>query len=167
MTSAVGGTRVRSTLATLAALALLGGAGRGTVGCGGGSNELSGSIGESFNLGFDRVSVRKQAEALIVEYQKDVSGVVHKVCKLVVDTHALALGSGTRLSGDVFASHVQLSRITASGGDFPAVKSGQIQFDAYDFKAKGQVDGGFSVVFDNGRTLQGNFSGQIEEVATN
>jgi hypothetical protein len=130
--------------------------------CGGG-NELSGSIEESFSLEFDRVRIRKQDQALLIEYLREVSGGTEKVCQVVVDTDGLSLASDSTIKGGTFLSRVQVNRV-ASGGTFPPVDEGQIDFDTYEFEDGGEMQGEFDVVFDGGRTLHGGFEGDVKEV---
>lgn len=134
--------------------------------CGGPGNSLSGSIGESFSLDFDRAQIRKQDLNLIIEYIKKQNGGESKVAKVVVDTQDLAVNGGAVIRGDVFSEHVTVSRVTNAGGDFPPLKSGSIRFSDWNFKNGGRVAGEFDVLFTNGRTLSGNFENDVQEVAT-
>ncbi len=130
--------------------------------CGGG-NSLEGSIEESFALDFDRVRIRKQDQALLVEYLHDVAKGTEKVCQVVVDTSGLELGDDTTIEGSVFHNRVEVNRV-ASGGDFPEVEDGELHFDTYQFEDGGEMQGDFDVVFVGGRTLHGEFEGEVEEV---
>ena len=137
------------------------------VGCGQASNDLWGSIDESFPLAFDRVEIRKQALALIIEYIKELHGGIDKVCKIVVNTGDADIESGTELEDEYFADDtVTVERIAATGGDFPAVKNGVIEFEKYEFEEDGKIDGNFTVQFDNGRNLLGNFDGRVQVIST-
>ena len=131
-----------------------------TTACGSGDT-LDGSIGDTFSLDFDSVDIKKQDEYLLVEYRKGAD----RVCKVLVDTTDLGLKDGSKVSGEDFLDSVQISRVDASGQNFPDVDSGELELDDYEFKKGGKVSGEFSVVFENGRTLDGEFSGDVEEVA--
>jgi hypothetical protein len=136
--------------------------------CGGDNNSLTGSIGESFSLVFDRVQIIKQGSALRIEYVKDASlDTVTKVCKVVVDTEGLSLKGGSRIRGDTFLSRVLISRVARTGGDFPPVKSGAVEFRTYRFRDDGRIEGDFEAIFDNGRSLSGNFDATVHEVSLN
>ncbi len=135
--------------------------------CGGPDNSLEGSIGESFSLDFDRVGIYQQDSVLRIEYQRDIAGSTHKVCKIVVETAGLDLGDDSEIKGDLFLERVSVQRIgTAGGNEFPPVTAGKITFEAYAFEAGGEIDGDFECAFDNGRTLAGNFKGDVEVVST-
>ena len=149
---------------SLALTLLLGWSVTTTLGCGGPDNSLEGSISESFSLGFDRVVIFKQGETLRIEYLKDKAGTTQKVCKVIVLTEDLGLKDGSRIKGDAFMQLVTIDRL-APGGAFPDVKSGQIEFDDYSFKAGGKMKGKFEAVFVNGRTLSGHFDAKVEEVS--
>ncbi len=141
------------------------------AGCGGG-NELSGSIGESFELDFDLVRVRKQNETLIIEYIKLVSGGENKALKLVVEGNDLLtvdgslidMTSGLAIDDELFAKAVSIDRVASTGADFPDIEDGRMYFSALEFQAAGRVEGDFDIVFDNGRTLAGSFMGELTVV---
>src|SRR5213594_501021 len=97
--------------------------------CGHAPNDLWGSIGESFPLAFDRVDVIKQDLALRIEYLKDVPGGTSWVCKLVLDTTNLTIGDNTDIQGDLFLERVTVTRVSNTGGPFPAVSGGRLHFD--------------------------------------
>ena len=135
------------------------------VACGGPENSLDGSIGESYDLSFDRVEIRKQGEDLIIEYikKREVAGGDDKNCKIVVQTENLPLGDDTSIQGDTFLERVTISRVSRTGGEFPEASSGKIEFKVFDFDDNGRIDGEFEAVLD-GRTLYGNFDAEVEEV---
>lgn len=138
----------------------------GLAGCGGYENRLEGSISSSFSLDFDSVNVRKQDVSLIVEYIKQSGASQTKVAKMVLDTENLkGLGKDSKVDGQLFKDRVVVQREAPSGGDFPEVQSGELQFGDFEFKAGGNVSGSFNVGFVNGRTLYGEFTGSVEEVA--
>ncbi len=138
----------------------------GLVGCGGFENRLEGSISSSFSLDFDSVKVRKQDVSLIVEYIKQSGATTTKVAKMVLDTENLrGLGKDSKVDGQLFKDRVVVQREAPSGGDYPEVQSGELEFGDFEFKAGGKVSGSFNVGFVNGRTLYGEFSGKVEEVA--
>jgi hypothetical protein len=139
--------------------------------CGGIGNSLSGSIGESYSLSFDYAQIRKQDQVLIIEYLRNQAGGVIKVCKIVVDTDGLGLDPGAILKCQghdctLFLARVQVSRVASTGGDFPPLQSGQIQFQDFNFVDKGKVSGELDVLFTNGRTLHANFENHVELVPT-
>lgn len=136
------------------------------VGCGGFENRLEGSISSSFSLDFDSVKVRKQDVSLIVEYIKQSGATTTKVAKMVLDTENLrGLGKDSKIDGQLFKDRIVVQREAPSGGDFPEVQSGELEFGDFEFRAGGKTSGSFNVGFVNGRTLYGEFSGEVEEVA--
>jgi len=139
----------------------------GLAACGGAPNTLEGSVGESYSLDFSRVEIRKQDDFLLIEYLQDITGGTNKVCKIVVDTRGLTIKKDSTISGDLFLQVVEVSRVAAEGGDFPAVKSGKIHFDDFEFHDGGHIQGNFEVVFETNRTLSGNFDdSRIEAIDT-
>lgn len=130
--------------------------------CGDG-NSLEGSISESFSLEFDKVRIRKQNLALVVEYLHDIPGGTEKTCQVVLDTDGLNVGDNSTVKGSIFKERVQINRV-GSGGDFPPIQEGQIYFDTFRFKDKGKVKGEFDAVLEGGRTLRGDFEGKVEEI---
>jgi hypothetical protein len=137
------------------------------VGCGQASNDLWGSIDESFPLEFDYVRVLMQDLALRVEYIKDLPGGSDKICKVIVNTGEAEIQDDTELQDEYFLSYtVTVQRSAATGGDFPDYESGVIKFDKYRFRDNGKIDGSFAVEFVNGRNLLGNFDGRIQVVST-
>ena len=133
--------------------------------CGDG-NSLEGSISDSFSLDFDRVRIRKQAPELLIEYLKKHDGGTDKVCKVVVNTEGMSLGGNTNIRGPTFLDRVTVTRVAATGGDFPDVDSGSMHFDTYEFRDGGDMKGRFDVLFVNGRTLNGDFEGKVDTVPT-
>jgi hypothetical protein len=137
------------------------------AGCGQAPNDLWGSIDESFPLLFDRVNILKQNLALRIEYMQDLHGGQNKVCKIVVDTSKRTIKDGTKLKDRAFREEVvTVERVAATGGDFPPVVGGRIEFHTFKFKEKGRIDGEFTALFSNGRNLLGNFDGRIQIVPT-
>jgi hypothetical protein len=140
--------------------------------CGGIGNSLSGSIGESYSLDFDLAQIRKQDQTLIIEYlRRQAAGGDIKVCKIVLDTDGLPLDAGAIFNCPnhdctEFLKRLQVSRVASTGGDFPPLKSGQIQFQDYDFTNHGKISGELDVLFENGRTLHANFENHVIEVPT-
>ncbi len=155
-----------------------------SVACGGGDNDLSGSISESFSLDFDRVEVRYlvTTEELTIQYLKDLGNTTTKPVKVVVDADNLALGEDTRVAGETFLERVVIQREAESGGDFPAVTGGTVVFDRININVREiteerngeeftfftepegdiEVRGEFDAVFENGRTLFGDFSSNLQ-----
>jgi hypothetical protein len=136
-----------------------------SVACGEADNDLWGAIDESFPLSFDRVDVIKQGLSLRVEYVKELHGGEVKHCKLVVNTESLEIEDNTELGDEYFADGtVVVQRVAPTGGDFPPVENGTVHLIDWNFKAKGRIDGEFSVLFTNGRPLFGNFDGKVTEI---
>jgi len=133
-------------------------------GCGAASS-LDGSVGDSVALDFDRVRIRSQGSTLLIEYLRDIAGGSDKVCKMTVVTDDLGVAADTYLEDDTFLERVSLSRVVASADQFPGVSGGSLHFVDFGLDPAGAISGEFHALFDNGRTLTGAFSGELE-VAT-
>jgi hypothetical protein len=131
--------------------------------CGPG-NSLGGSASESYDLTFDDVRIRKQGDHVIVEYLQSLEVGANKACKVVADLKGLRVKGGLSMRREEFLGRVTVSRVAATGGDFPESKSGSIRFGALRFRDGGSVDGRFDAVFVTGRTLHGEFAGHFDEV---
>jgi hypothetical protein len=135
--------------------------------CGGYGNRLEGSISQSFSLDFNKDDIRKQDASLIVEYTKTSGATVDKVAKMVFDTSNLnGLGKNSKVNGQLFKDRVVVQREAATGGDFPAIESGELDFGDFQFKDGGHMSGSFNVGFQNGFTLYGEFNGTCHVVNT-
>jgi hypothetical protein len=132
-------------------------------GCGESGNALWGSIGEVFDLEFDRVDIVMQGGALRIEYVEKGEPDDQWPCRIVVDTAIVTLGKGVRVQGDSFAAAVTVDRVTANGRSFPDISGGFIEFDRYREEDGAHVVGTFTVRFvadeEGSRTLSGNFDG--------
>lgn len=134
--------------------------------CGEAANDLWGSIDESFALDFDKVEILKQELDMRIEYLKELPGGQEKICKLVIKTANLKITDNSDLKDDAFEKDiVTISRVAPTGGDFPNVQGGTVHFAKYSFVPEGRVDGDFTVLFENGRTLSGNFDSKVKEVS--
>lgn len=134
-------------------------------GCGDG-NSISGSIDEAYPMLFDEVLLRKQAQALRIEYLRDIVGGIDKVLAIVVeDVTRAGVKKGVELVDQDFFTHVVIYRVASTGGDFPPVEEGSLRFKKFEFKAGGRVKAAMDVVFDNGRTLNADFDGLLQEVS--
>ncbi len=142
----------------------------GTVCCAvacGDPNNISGSIDEAYPMVFDQVKIRKQDNSLRIEYIRDVSGTSSKVLAIVVDDVERAeLKRDAELSGDSFREYVTLYRVASTGGRLPPVEDGSLGTKRFKFQAGGRVKGRMEALFENGRTLEANFDGAVEEVST-
>jgi len=140
----------------------------GSSACGGYGNRLEGSISQSFSLDFDTDDIRKQDASLIVEYIKTSGQTRNKVAKMVFDTSNLnGLGKNSKIDGQLFKDRVVVQREAATGGDFPAIQNGELDFGDFEFKDKGKISGSFNVGFENGFTLYGEFNQTCTVVDTN
>jgi len=138
----------------------------GITACGA-KNSLEGSIDESYSLEFDRVQIRRQNRDLLIEYLKDITGGTQKILKIVVETEDLQIDNGVSVSDDDFREFVFFDRVLSSTRDqFPPVANGEIKFNQWQFVQDGRIDGHFSVIFDTGRNMRGNFDALIDVVDT-
>jgi len=144
----------RTGAALLAAVALA----LGAAGCGGG-DKLEGSVGNSLNLDFDHVNIALQnGQYLIVEY---VSASGECVAELTVDTFI----PGCEITPDQeldFGTCAFLDRTTLDSTEFAPVTMGMVTLFQYG-SVGDRISGTFSVLFDNGLGLTGDFGGTLEE----
>lgn len=132
------------------------------VGCG--ADSLRGSYeqpdDEIDSLGFTRVLLRKQLGFVVVEYDR-LDRAAEIVCKVAFDVADLERG---RTYGSDFMGQVTLSRMMLDGTVFPKVSSGSFGFEQLRFEHQGPVAGHFDFLFEDGRTLGGDFAGRLVEV---
>jgi hypothetical protein len=135
-------------------------------GCGEEDVKLWGSIDETFSLAWDRHEIKKQGTSLLIEYVRELGdGTEEKPCKLVVETANLEIVPNSDLLAETFTDEiVTLYRVAGSGGEFPGIAGGTLHFDDYAFFQGGLISGNFTVLFENGRNLFGNFSAIVEEI---
>jgi hypothetical protein len=134
--------------------------------CGEADVALWGSIDETFSLEFDRHEVKKQGTALLIEYIKvDKHGGEEKPCKLVVETANLLIVPNSDLKAEAFEDGiVQIERIALGGAEYPPITGGTLHFDDYQFVNGAIISGNFTILFENGRNLFGNFYAEVEEI---
>ena len=144
---------------SLAALTLL----VGLAACGDPPNHLEGSIGANVSLEFDRTRlVRYPTLALQLEYLKALEGGGDDiVAKLVFDTPEGGIKPGARI--DLAEHNGVVERIVAAGDAFPAYDTAHVTFDEGG-NDPGPANGSFAVTFENGRTLNGTFEVELEDV---
>jgi hypothetical protein len=134
-----------------------------SIGCGGQNNELWGSIDATLSLEFTKVDLIKQGVALRIEYIKELGEGEEVACKVVVDTANLQIVPNSDLKNEAFEKGIVTLDRTAAG-EFPPISSGLLHFDDYEFKRKGALSGGFTILFENGRNLFGDFEGKLKEI---
>jgi len=149
----------RSILAIATSAALLSGCGEPDV-------ALWGSVDETFDLTFDRHEIKKQGTALLIEYIRELDhGAEEKPCKVVVETANLLIVPNSDLQADAFEEGiVTLERVAAVGGEYPPITGGTLHFEDYQFLDGAIISGNFTVLFENGRNLFGNFYAEVEEI---
>lgn len=132
-------------------------------------NYLDGSIGEVFDLAFDEVRIRKYLGYgdLQIEYLKnatDAGGGKDVVVQVTIKTPEAGFPLNTEIKFDQVEGKIHR---VAPGDDFPAITEGRIDFSAGGNKVGEQTTGKFSAIFENKRTLRGNFDGKMEEATAN
>ncbi len=136
----------------------------GVTACGDGDNALWGSMDELYALDFERVDIVKQLATLRIEYVKPIKGSDPELpCKLAVNTANLKITDNSDLKTDAFTDKIVTIERVARAGEFPPLESGTVHFGTFEFERGGMVNGEFSILFENGRTLFGNFNGAVEE----
>jgi hypothetical protein len=132
--------------------------------CGDPPNHLEGSISSNVSLEFDHTRlIRYQDLSLQLEYLKTLEGGGGDdvVVKIVFDTPEGGVVAGEAI--DLKAHDGVVERIVAEGDAFPPFDTGNITFDEGG-NAPGPAKGSFAVTFDNGRTLNGLFEVELEDV---
>jgi hypothetical protein len=134
--------------------------------CGEKDVDLWGSIDETFSLEFTDHEINKQGTALLIEYIKeDENGGVEKPCRLVVETANLLIVPNSDLDASAFEEGiVQIERVAIGGAEYPPITGGTLHFDDYQFVAGATISGNFTILFENGRNLFGNFNAIVEEI---
>jgi hypothetical protein len=133
-------------------------------GCPEGGNTLEGSISESFDLTFDRTQLRRvNGVTLQLDYLRDIEGsdIPDVICKIVVDTPEGGFPAGEPVS--IIENNGIIERRAVGGEDFPALELANITFDVGG-NDPGEAVGSFASTFDNGKTLNGTFETELEDV---
>lgn len=131
-----------------------------------GPDSLTGSISESHDLGFDTVGLRlfTDQDAYELKYEKLLdSGDRDVVAKVVFDTPADGLVLDRDI--DLPLNGGQVERITAANDPFPGLDTGRIVFSAGGVDDGELSTGEFSVLFVNGKSLEGTFSVTLEHAS--
>lgn len=130
------------------------------MGCGEADNALSGSIGRTHSLAFQRVEVRRLGASYAVAYLRGaetVARLAYSPPRGIVAGETAMLDFGVR-------GNAGLSRATADGLSFPLPREGTITFYT-DVGAAGEgelVRGRFGVQFTSGDTLSGSFGAPLQ-----
>ena len=133
-------------------------------GCPEGGNTLEGSISESFDLTFDRTQLRRvNGVTLQLDYLRDIedSEIPDVICKIVLDTPEGGFPAGEAVS--IIENNGIIERRAVGGEDFPALELANITFDVGG-NEPGEAAGSFASTFENGKTLNGTFDTELEDV---
>lgn len=141
------------------------------IGCGGSANSLSGSIADFdyWNLGFDSVDIRLFDEGLKIRYLREVEGAeeLDIVASVMVLTSGTNITAGEDIDLGLYGEVDRFVRVYEDGAlvvddhPFPGIQSGKIRFSKLSATDGGPVEGEFFVLFTNGYTLNGKFSGTL------
>jgi hypothetical protein len=138
------------------------------AGCGK-DNDLHGSVSELFSLGFSRVDVYRNSDALQVSYYANRGPDVDLVIRLAVAVGDLQLENHQKipLDGEYAPGHARTSVVHMAGGEamrtFPPVSKGDLVFTSGATSLEG-VRGNFDMSFiqtsdyGGGRSLGGSFA---------
>lgn len=130
--------------------------------CGDPPNHLEGSISSNVSLDFDETRLIRYPDlAVQLEYLKVIETGSDVVAKIVFDTPEGGVKAGEPI--DLLEHDGVVERIVAAGDTFPAMDTGTLTFDEGG-DAPGPASGNFAVTFDNGRTLNGQFQVELEDV---
>ncbi len=129
-------------------------------------NQLEGSIDEVFALHFDEVRIRHYASTneLQIEYLREAEDGSAKdvVAQITITTPEGGIPHDVDITFEQVNGAVH--RI-AEGDDFPAISEGQITFFAGGNEIDEQTTGEFALIFENKRTLRGNFDAKLEQAS--
>lgn len=131
--------------------------------CGDPPNHLEGSVSSNVSLEFDHTRlVRYPTLSIQLEYLKTLeSGTDDVVAKIVFDTPEGGIPAGEPI--DLAKHNGVVERVVAAGDTFPPFDTGNITFDEGG-NDPGLAKGSFAVTFENGRTLNGLFEVELEDV---
>lgn len=133
-------------------------------GCGNPPNHLEGSVESSVSLDFDETRmIRYQSLDIQLEYIKELEGSTTPdiVTKIVFATPDGGVPEGEPI--DILANDGIVERVVAAGDNFPPLDQGRITFETGG-NEPGPAVGDFALTFENGRTLNGNFDTELEDV---
>lgn len=138
------------------------------AGCPDPPNMLDGSIGEVFDLAFDEVRIRKftatgEVQIEYMQEPEEEGSSKDVVAQITVTTPEGGFPLDTNIKFDQVAGRVHR---VAPGDDFPPLEEGTISFSAGANEIGDQTTGEFSALFENKRTLRGNFDAPLEEAST-
>lgn len=126
-------------------------------------NSLEGSSDELFDLSFDEVRIRLYQSSVTstqIEYmRKSEDGSAMDIVAQITLTQP---EGGFPAETDILFSQVDghIHRI-APGDDYPGLEEGHVLFHAGGNKVDEQTTGEFSAIFENRRTLRGNFDAKM------
>lgn len=129
-----------------------------------GGNTLDGSISEVVDLTFDEVQMRRfSSGAIQLDYLRAIedTGTFDVVCKVVFDTPEGGIVVDEPI--DIVANGGIIERVVAANETFPALDTANITFFTGG-QDPGPVTGEFVSTFENGRTLNGTFETELEDV---
>lgn len=127
-------------------------------------NRLEGSIGSSVSLEFDHTRLVRYIDSLTfqLEYLRALEGGGDDVvAKIVFDEPAGGVAVDKPI--DLVSQDGVVERIVAAGDAFPLMDTGTLTFEQGG-QEPGPAAGTFAVTFENGRTLNGAFSADLEDV---
>ena len=134
------------------------------AGCADPPNHLEGSIDSSVSLVFDSTRmIRYSSLAIQLEYSKELEGSTTPdiIAKIVFDSPEGGVTEGSAI--DLLEQNGIVERIVAEGDSFPPLDQGQLTFETGG-NDPGPAVGDFAITFDNGRTLNGTFDVELEDV---
>lgn len=141
----------------------------GLAACGDPPNHLEGSIASNVSLDFDYTRlVRYEDLSVQLEYLKELEGAEDDaaaqhdvVVKIVFDTPEGGIVNGEAI--DLKEHDGVVERVVAAGDTLPPYDVGNITFDEGG-NEPGPAKGSFAITFENGRTLNGLFDVELEDV---
>lgn len=134
-----------------------------SLGCVEEPNRLEGSIADTFDLRFDSTRlIRYESLDIQLEYLRALEGGGEDiVLKLVFATPEGGIPQGTAFDLDPTRDVAQ--HIVAAEDDFPALERGKVTFEAGG-NEPGPATGELALTFTNGKTLNGAFDTELEDV---
>lgn len=134
------------------------------ISCAQAANHLEGSVGDQYSLDFDQVIAERVMDEFIIRYVKRVAAQGEAV-RIIIPQSVLVRGTDIQMAEDIRVEHYYVrhdaSNQLVQEPDFPQLDSGAIRLNDVAEELGDLVQGSFSCLFVNGRTLNGYFDTQL------
>jgi len=129
-------------------------------------NTLDGSISARASLDFDRVAVEWVVDELVIRYLSE-RWVHGEAARLTLQGEVVAANVDIPVDDRIRIEH--FITVISDAGDFvqeppfPPVRNGKVHFDEVNRQIATRIKGFFSVIFEDNRTLSGQFEAYLQE----